>query len=127
MPSTPTNACLVCSKHRGETAIPSGVIFENELIYISHARRHNEGNDQYLGYVFVEPKRHVPKLADLTEEEARAVGLYTSRVAKALMCTEGVEHVYAFVRGDCVPRVHVLGRYPGAPREHHGLRVDEVN
>ena len=39
----------------------------------------------------------------------------------------GAEHVYAFVIGDGVPHVHVhlIGRYPGAPREYWGPRVDE--
>jgi diadenosine tetraphosphate (Ap4A) HIT family hydrolase len=51
----------------------------------------------------------------------------SSRLARALMETEGAEHVYAFVLGDGVPHVHVhiIGRYPGAPREYWGLRVDQ--
>lgn len=75
----------------------------------------------------MEPKRHAPELGDLTEEEAQAIGLYTSRLARALMKTEGVEHVYAFVIGDGVPHVHVhvIGRYPGAPRMYWGPKVDE--
>jgi diadenosine tetraphosphate (Ap4A) HIT family hydrolase len=66
-------------------------------------------------------------LADLTDEEAQALGLYVSRVARALMHTEGVEHVYSFVIGDGVPHVHVhvIGRYPGAPRAYWGPKVDE--
>jgi diadenosine tetraphosphate (Ap4A) HIT family hydrolase len=38
-----------------------------------------------------------------------------------------VEHVYSFVIGDGVPHVHVhvIGRYPGAPREFWGSKVDE--
>ncbi len=122
-----TVACLVCRKHRGEFAVPGGVIFENDLIYISHAQLRSEEKDHYLGHVFVEPKRHVAELADLTEEEAQSVGLYTSRVAKALLHTEGMEHIYAFVLGDGVPHVHVhvIGRYPGAPREYWGPKVDD--
>jgi diadenosine tetraphosphate (Ap4A) HIT family hydrolase len=43
------------------------------------------------------------------------------------MHTEGVEHVYSFVIGDGVPHVHVhvIGRYPGAPRAYWGPKVDE--
>jgi histidine triad (HIT) family protein len=122
-----TVECFVCRKHRGEVAIPGGVIFENDLIYISHAQLWSEEKEHYLGHLFVEPKRHVAELADLTEEEAQAVGLYTSRVAKALLETEDMEHIYSFVIGDHVPHVHVhvIGRYVGAPREYWGLRVDE--
>ncbi len=119
--------CLVCRKHRGEIAVPGGVIFENPLIYIAHAQLWGKETDHYLGHVIIETRRHVAELADLTEPEAQAVGLYASRVAKALMTTEGMEHVYSFVIGDGVPHVHVhvIGRYPGAPREYWGPKVDE--
>ncbi len=119
--------CLVCRKHRGEFTVPGGAIYENDLIYISHAQPWGDEKEHYLGHLFVEPKRHVPELADLTEEEAQAVGVWSSRVARALMACEGAEHVYAFVLGDGVPHVHVhvIGRYPGAPREYWGIKVDE--
>ena len=119
--------CLVCRKHRGEVAVPGGIIFEDELIFISHAQLWGKEKDHYLGHVFVESKRHVPELADLTEQEAQAIGLWVSRVAKALLQTEGMEHVYSFFIGDGVPHVHihVIGRRPGAPREYWGPKVDE--
>lgn len=103
------------------------MIYEDHLVAISHAQLWGDETEHYLGHLFVETKRHVPGLADLTEEEAQAIGLHTSRVARALTETLGVEHVYAFVLGDGVPHVHVhvIGRYPGAPREYWGPRVDE--
>jgi len=53
--------------------------------------------------------------------------LYTSRVAKALLNTEDMEHIVTFVIGDGVPHVHIhiIGRYPGAPRAYWGTKVDE--
>ena len=119
--------CFVCRKHRGEISVPGGVIYEDDLIYISHAQLWGDEKEHYLGHLIVEPKRHAPELADLTREEAQAIGLYTSRLARALMHTERVEHVYSFVIGDGVPHVHVhvIGRYPGAPREYWGPKVDE--
>jgi histidine triad (HIT) family protein len=119
--------CFVCRKHRGEISVPGGIIYKDDLIYVSHAQLWGDEVDHYLGHLFVEPRRHVPELADLTREEAEAIGLYTSRLARALMHTEGVEHVYSFVIGDGVPHlhVHVIGRYPGAPREYWGARLDE--
>ena len=75
----------------------------------------------------METKRHVAEVADLTEEEAQVIGLYTSRIARALLHTEKMEHIYIFVIGDGVPHVHyhVIGRYPGAPREYWGPKVDD--
>lgn len=119
--------CLVCRKHRGLLRVPGGVIFENEIVYVSHAQLFGEEQDHYLGHLFVEPKRHVPKLSDLSEEEAQMIGLFVSQAARALEHVQDVEHVYAFAIGDHVPHVHihVLGRYPGAPREYWGPKVDE--
>ena len=75
MDDTTTTECLVCRKHRGEIAVSGGIIFEDDLISISHAQLFGEEKDHYLGHVFVESKRHVPELADLTEQEAQAIGL----------------------------------------------------
>ena len=127
MTTNASEECFVCRKHRGEIDIPDKPIYENNLIYISHAQPWKNEREHYLGHVFVEPKRHVAEVADLTEEEARIIGVYNSRIANALMHTEGMEHVYIFVIGDGVPHVHyhVIGRYPGAPREYWGPKVDD--
>ena len=124
---TASNECFVCRKHRGEVEVPGGVIYENDLIYISHAQLWGDEREHYLGHVFVEPRRHVAEVSDLTDEEAQIIGVYTSRIAKALLHTESMEHIYIFVIGDGVPHVHyhVIGRYPGAPREYWGPKVDD--
>ncbi len=107
--------------------MPGGIIYEDDLISISHAQVFGKEKDHYLGHVFVEAKRHVPELADLTEQEAKTIGLWISRVAQALLHVEGMEHVYSFFIGDGMPHVHVhvIGRRPGAPREYWGPKVDE--
>ena len=127
MKDSNTVDCLVCRKHRGEIALPGGIIFENDLIFISHAQFMGDEKEHYLGHLFVETKRHVAELADLTELESQNIGLFTSRVAKALLHTQGMEHIYTFFIGDGVPHVHVhvIGRYPGAPHEFWGPKVDE--
>jgi diadenosine tetraphosphate (Ap4A) HIT family hydrolase len=40
-----------------------------------------------------EPKRHVPGLEGLTDTEAQALGLLTARLSRALVATEGADHV----------------------------------
>ena len=119
--------CLVCRKHRGQVTVAGGTIYEDTLIFVSHAQLWGDETKHYLGHLFIEPKRHVAELADLTEQEGQLIGLFVTRTAQALMNTEKVEHVYSFVIGDGMPHVHVhvIGRYPGAPREYWGPRVDE--
>jgi histidine triad (HIT) family protein len=119
-----TAECFVCRKHRErEGLVPGGFVGEDELVFVSHAAPWPPGvSDRpvYLGYLFVEPRRHAPGLADLTEAEARAVGWWCTRASRALREVAEAEHVYAKVIGDGVPHLHVhpQARYPGAPREY---------
>jgi diadenosine tetraphosphate (Ap4A) HIT family hydrolase len=103
---------------------------EDELAVVSHLTSAVPGRPDapvYLGHLFVEPRRHAPGLADLTDDEARAVGWWCTRASRALREAAGAEHVYAAVIGDHTPHLHVhlLPRYPGTPREYWWTRVDE--
>lgn len=119
--------CYICRKHRGEIELPGGAIFEDDLIYAGHAQIRPGQTTAYLGYLMAEPKRHVAGLPGLTDEEAQALGLLVARLSRALVATQGADHVYAFVLGDHVAHVHVhvVARYPGAPEEYRGPRVDD--
>jgi diadenosine tetraphosphate (Ap4A) HIT family hydrolase len=78
------------------------------------------------GHLLVEPLRHAPGLADLTDAEARSVGLWCALASRALRAAAGAEHVYLAVFGDGVPHLHVhlLPRFPGTPREYWGTHVN---
>ena len=118
--------CYICRKHRGEISIPGGAIYEDDLLYAGHIKM-NEEQSTYLGYLMIETKRHTPGLAELNEAEAQAIGLLANRLSRALKASEAAEHVYAFVIGDHIPHfhMHIVPRYPGAPREYWGVHVDE--
>ncbi len=117
--------CHICAEQQGTNAVPGGVIYEDDLVYANHI--YDDSAPTYLGYVMAEPKRHAPGFADLSDTEAEAVGLLVKRLSQALEACIGADHIYSFVFGDHVPHlhVHVAGRYPGAPREYWGTRVDE--
>ncbi|WP_373271230.1 HIT family protein, partial [Bacillus thuringiensis] len=89
--------CFICEKHKGNITVPGGAIYEDELVYVGHV--HWDSEETYLGYVMIDIKRHIPGLAELTDEEAKTFGLITSRVSKALKESEGAEHIYTFVSG----------------------------
>lgn len=127
-----TTECFVCRKHRDRgSLLPGGPVAEDELVLVSHIVTPDvlgsDGATAYLGHLFVEPLRHAPGLADLTDAEAQRVGLWCTRASRALREAAGAEHVYAAVIGDGVPHVHVhlLPRFPGTPREYWWTRVDE--
>jgi diadenosine tetraphosphate (Ap4A) HIT family hydrolase len=125
--SPQSSQCFICQKHRGEISLPGGAIYQDQSLYVGHAQIREGQAQVYLGYLMVEPKRHAPGLADLNDEEAKAMGLMVSRLSRALKASEGAQHIYAFVLGDLVPHVHihVVPRYPNAPREFWGVHVDE--
>lgn len=123
-----TNAqqdCFICRKHRGEIVIPGGAIYEDDLVYAGHVR--TGAHPTYLGYLMAETKRHTPGLAELTDQEAQALGLLVTRLGRALKACTGAEHICSFVLGHDVPHmhIHVVSRYAGAPREYWGTRVAE--
>jgi len=124
--------CFICRKHSDrESLLPGGAVAEDELILLSHAVPPDlegwHGTTAYLGHLFVEPLRHAPGLADLTDAEARRVGLWCTRASRALRDVAGAEHVYAAVLGDAMPHLHVnlLPRFPGTPSEYWGTHIDK--
>jgi histidine triad (HIT) family protein len=122
--------CLVCDKHGGDPGLMPGGPVGDELIVVSHVSTRSPGQNGrtvYLGHLFVEPRRHASGLADLTEQEAQAMGWWCARMSQALRDVTGAEHVYAAVIGDGVPHLHVhlLARYPGTPQDYWWTRVDE--
>jgi histidine triad (HIT) family protein len=120
--------CFICRKHRGEELAPGGPIYDDELVYASHCYDPERNPEPYLGHVLVEPKRHAPGLADVTPEEAAALGVLETRLARAICDSEGAEHVYLAVIGHHVPHLHVhlIPRYPGTPRQYWDpLKIDE--
>ena len=124
-----TADCFICRKHRGEELAPGGPIYENELVWASHAYHPERGSEPYLGHVLVEPKRHALGFPDLTDEEAAAMGVGVTRVTRAIRESEGAEHVYVAVLGHHTPHLHVhlIPRYPGTPREFWDpFKVDEA-
>jgi histidine triad (HIT) family protein len=132
MGTPPAADCFVCRKHQQRgLLVPGGPVAEDELVLISHIVTAEvlgrEGTTAYLGHLLVEPRRHAPELADLTDDEARAVGWWCARANRALRDAAGAEHVYAAVLGDGVPHLHVhlLPRFPGTPREYWGTQVNE--
>jgi hypothetical protein len=74
--------CPICEKHRGEGVLAGELLYEDENVFVSHAPPAMV--DGYLGYLFVDAKRHVRGLAELEDAEACAMALIVTRLAKAL-------------------------------------------
>jgi histidine triad (HIT) family protein len=118
--------CYICFRHQQRDQITGGVLFEDDAVLVGMVKPGADGRT-YLGYVVVEPKRHVPDLSELTVKEGQAIGHQVARFSRAIRELTRVVHIYAFVLGDHVRHVHVhvVGRYAHTPREWWGIKVDE--
>src|SRR4051794_22411253 len=124
------DGCYICTKHAAMAIVPGGEILADEHVVVSHLPLTTPTScaaSVYLGYLFVEPRRHVAELGELAPDEAAAVGRAVAAASGALQRSEGAEHVYAAVIGHGVEHLHVhlIARYPGTPREYWWTRVDE--
>lgn len=123
-----STSCFICSKHHGDIVSLGGAIYEDDIIYVTHAFPMEKlAQDVYLGWLIIETKRHAPGLADLTEREGQTIGAMATRLARSLKAMEGAEHIYSFVMGHHVPHfhMHIVPRYPGAPSQYWGMHVNE--
>lgn len=112
------------------STVPGGEIAGDEHVAVSHLPLTTPAGPAevaYLGYLFVEPRRHLAELGDLTAEEAASFGRLAAAVSAALQQVTGAEHIYAAVIGHGVDHLHLhlIPRYPGTPREFWWTRVDE--
>lgn len=119
--------CFICRKHRGEVETPGGIIYQDDLLAVTHAQIREGQTKAFLGTLFIEPKRHADGIEDLTEEEAAAVGKMARRLSRALKTVTQAERIYLFRIGHHVEHFHLwlVPLYLGTPREYWGVRVDE--
>ena len=99
-----TSACAICEKHRGSGPLVSPLIFEDDLVVVSH-RPVSQGT-AVPGYVFVETRRHVRGLSSMTEREALAVSRAVWCMSRALEAELVPEYVFSAIAGRSVSHFH---------------------
>jgi diadenosine tetraphosphate (Ap4A) HIT family hydrolase len=125
-----TSGCLFCDLAAGAVE-PVGVpIYADDLVTASHVYDYataSEDTPTYLGNIYAQTRRHVRSLAEMSDAEARAMGLLLARLSRAVKGCTGAEHVYAEFYAEVVPHVHflVVARYAGTPRAFWRWRVTE--
>lgn len=63
--------------------------------------------DPTLGFSYLEPKRHIPYVQDLSGDEAATFGAVLARCCAALKQATGAELVYVYIFGGGIPHLHV--------------------
>ena len=119
--------CLICREQRGDVELPGGPLWDGTHVVAFHVPPIEENPRPYLGHLLLTPRRHVPGLEDLSDEEAATLGLAMARLARAMRATLDLERVYSAVIGHHVPHLHVhlVPRYSGTPAEVTWVAVDE--
>lgn len=104
-------ACPICAKHRGEGELVGPVIYLDDLVIVSHRPT------GALGYVFLETRRHIGSVDQLTAEEAAILGKIRTQIAQALRAELDVTYLHAAVIGIAIPHFHehVFVRHVGTP------------
>ncbi|RSN22815.1 histidine triad (HIT) protein [Streptomyces sp. WAC 05977] len=105
--------CAICAKHRGEGPLVGPVVWADDTVVVSHRP------GDFPGYLFVETRRHVAALDELTPEEVTAVSQAAWRAARGLRAELTPEHVFSAIAGRSVAHFHqhVFVRYRGTPSE----------
>lgn len=120
--------CRICTKHAGADRASGELIGRWEGFWVYHAPPDDQGV-AVLGRVFIETDRHAPYLADLTDEEAAALGRLRVRLSRALRTLLDAEVVMHLVIGLGVAHFHelLIARPSGTPRDVPWHEADRVS
>ncbi|MEM8545699.1 MAG: diadenosine tetraphosphate hydrolase [Cyanobacteria bacterium P01_H01_bin.119] len=114
--------CLACQTLSGEILVPGGIIAENDWWLADHCL-----GAYGIGSVVVKTKAHRETMADLSANEAAALGFFLQQISAAMEKALGAERIYINLWMDEAPfHVHFVlqPRYPG--KEELGLKGIEL-
>ena len=112
----PVQGCSACAEVAGRVSAPGGVILDNGVWFLSH----HTGRYTDPGELILKTRRHCESLAELTPEEAAALGPFLNAAVLALEKVVVVERVYAVSFNERLRHVHflLLPRTADMPRGH---------
>jgi diadenosine tetraphosphate (Ap4A) HIT family hydrolase len=90
--------CLICEKHE-QVVQP---IYEDQEWMVTHGPL----GSQILGYLYIEPKRHVENWSDFTEAELQKVGPLIKQLEQALKKVLNIDRVYVVTISEAVRHLH---------------------
>lgn len=116
-------SCVFCDSSHPFSPSDRYIVYENEFVTVSHML--DSDGPTYLGRLALQSKRHAHGYAELTDDEARAIGLATTRVSQALKSCTTAENVYSIFFAEVVPHLHLLmtARYPETPEGYWRMEI----
>lgn len=98
-------SCLICRKHRRSDPLVGSVVWSDDQVILSHRPPEDDGL-AYLGYLFVETRRHVPAIFEMTGSAAVAVARTAWLAARALRGVLAAELIFSAIIGRDVAHFH---------------------
>jgi diadenosine tetraphosphate (Ap4A) HIT family hydrolase len=115
--------CLSCRNNDQIDALPP----RERVAADAHWRVSHAFNSALPGWLVLVPRRHVTAIADLTDDEAAALGPWQVRLSRALHAVTGCQKTYlvqfAEQAGFEHVHFHLVPRMPGLPDTHRGRNV----
>lgn len=94
--------CLACDGLRGKLKPPGGIIYQNDYWIVEHSL----SPVILRGYLIIKLKRHCEHLADLTAEEAMALGAVIQQTCLALSSVIKPAKIHVCSWGEQVKHIH---------------------
>jgi diadenosine tetraphosphate (Ap4A) HIT family hydrolase len=94
--------CGVCRSNAGDTAIPGGIIYENDLWLVRHA----PPPYGVAGWMTLQSQRHVGGPAHFDDAEAASFGPTLRHLEKVLEEITGALRIYTAAMGESFPHFH---------------------
>ena len=94
--------CRICTGEQFDREFGRKLVWHDDLWRVSTSVR-----APILGFSYLEPRRHIPFIADLDGPEAETFGPVLARVTRVIRELTSADIVYALMFGDHIPHLHV--------------------
>ena len=114
-------ACGVCKLGAGETPVPGGVVYEDDLWLIRHA----PPPYGVPGWMTLQSQRHTPGIAHFDDAEAARFGPALRHFERVLEQVTGALRIYTVSMNESFPHfhAHLVPRYAEMPKDARGYAV----
>ena len=116
--------CNICRANAGESPIPGGIIFENDLWLV----RHSPPPYGVAGWMTLHSQRHVGGPAHFDDAEAASFGPMLRHLEKVLEEVTGALRIYTAAMGESFPHFHghMVPRYAQMPDDAKAWAVFDL-
>ena len=105
--------CPLCAGSQMDDVLMRTEVWSDDLWRLTVANV-----SEVAGFSYLEPKKHISDITQLSDQEAATFGRTIAMTSAAIRAATGADLVYVYIFGDQVPHLHVHlapRREPGSP------------